>query len=156
MSAGGDRRKAKRLTISQILDRMQREADTNYQGDLPNNVSAIFSKLSVDDRKTFLRRSLELHWSNQIELAKNGMQDIVIEPDAVIDPVSVEKEKKSIEDMEVEEQIKLKMWMSKVSFSVGMVVLITIILVTYFYGPTSSNVDDLLKRLNTVADFLFK
>lgn len=151
-----ERRKAPRLTITQILEEMQHQADIDFQGDLPDNAVTIFNRLNVGDKKTFLRRSLELHWHNQIELAKTGMQDIVVEQEVVIDPVSVEKERKAIEDVEVEEQLRLKTWMSKVAFTLGLVVFAAIILITYFYGGSSSNITDILKRLNSVADLLLK
>jgi len=151
-----DRRRTHRLTITQVLDEMQQIADTDFQGDLPDNALSVFNTLSEDDRKTFLRRSLELHWKNQIELAKNGMQDVVVEHEVVIDPVSVEKERKSIEEVEVEEQLRLKTWMSKVTFTLGLVVFGAIILITYFYGGSSANITDILKRLNGVADLLLK
>ena len=151
-----ERRKAPRLTITQILEEMQHQADIDFQGDLPDNAVTIFNRLNVGDKKTLLRRSLELHWHNQIELAKTGMQDVVIEQDVVIDPVSVEKERKAIEDVEVEEQLRLKTWMSKVAFTLGLVVFAAIILITYFYGGSSSNITDILKRLNSVADLLLK
>lgn len=156
MSEKLDRRRTHRLTITQVLDEMQQIADTDFQGDLPDNALSVFNTLSEDDRKTFLRRSLELHWKNQIELAKNGMQDVVVEHEVVIDPVSVEKERKSIEEVEVEEQLRLKTWMSKVTFTLGLVVFGAIILITYFYGGSSANITDILKRLNGVADLLLK
>lgn len=151
-----DRRKAPRLTITQILEEMQHQADVDFQGDLPDNALTIFNRLNVGDKKTFLRRSLELHWQNQIELARTGMQDVVIEHEVVIDPVSVEKERKSFEDVELEEQLRLKTWMSKVTFTLGLVLFGAIILITYFYGGSSANITDILKRLNGVADLLLK
>ena len=73
-----------RLTITQILDLMQRNADEQYNGDLPNNALAIFNQLSTGDKKTYLRKSLLLLWEEQITLAQSGMMDIKIDQEMVI------------------------------------------------------------------------
>ena len=88
-----------RLTITQILDQMQRVADEEYGGDLQNNVLAIFTKLAAGDKKTLLRKGLLLIWEQQVELAKASMQDIVIDQETRIDQVAVVEERKKIEEV---------------------------------------------------------
>lgn len=122
------------MSISQILEFMQNTADEEYLGDLQNNMLAIFNQLSLGDKKTFLRKSLMLHWEQQIDLAKGGMQDVVVDKELTIDRTSVDLERKSIKDLNYEEQIKLKSWFMKVTFLVGTALFIAIIAFTYYTG----------------------
>lgn len=146
-----------RLTITQVLDLMQKKADELYEGELQNQALEVFEALSEGDRKTFLRKSLLLHWENQIELAKVGMQDIVIDQDTCIDPVAVEKERKSIEEINVEEQLRLKTWMHKAFFVIGVVCFAIVIGISTIAGnDTGTSSTEMIKQLNVVIELLTK
>lgn len=146
-----------RLTITQVLDLMQKKADELYEGELQNQALEVFEALSEGDRKTFLRKSLLLHWENQIELAKVGMQDIVIDQDTCIDPVAVEKERKSIEEINVEEQLRLKTWMHKAFFVIGVVCFAIVIGISTIAGnDTGTSSTEMIKQLNAVIELLTK
>jgi len=144
-----------RLTITQILDLMQSRADEQYNGDLPNNALTIFNQLNTGDKKTYLRKSLLLLWEEQISLAQSGMMDIKIDQEMVIDPVAVQKEKKSIEELNIEEQIKLKTWMHKFIFTVGILCFIAFIGITFALGGDKKDPGAILEHLNTILKLLF-
>ena len=143
------------LTITQILDLMQRNADEQYNGDLPNNALAIFNQLNTGDKKTYLRKSLLLLWEEQITLAQSGMMDIKIDQETVIDPIAVQKEKKSIEELNIEEQIKLKTWMHKFIFTIGILCFIAFIGITFVVGGDSKSPSTILEHLNNILKLLF-
>lgn len=144
-----------RLTITQILDQMQQVADNEYGGDLQNNVLVVFTKLAVNDKKTLLRKGLLLIWEHQVEMAKASMQDIVIDQETCIDQVAVVEERKNIDAVNAEEQIKLKTWFHKVVFVVSILLFIGIIGGTLAIGGTGVSVSDMIKDLQKVFELLF-
>lgn len=143
-----------RLTITQVLDLLQETADTEYAGDLQNNILAAFNKLPVNDKKTFLRKSLMLLWEHQVETAKASMQDIVIDQETRIDQAAVVEERKSIESVNAEEQLKLKTWFHKVLFILGIVGFIVVVVGSLTIGGGAS-VSDMLKDLQKIVELLF-
>ena len=94
------KRREVRKTITQILEEIQTTADLYYSGDFDRHILEIFSKLPDTDKTTFLRRSFELHWKNQIALAQSGLEDVLVvsgEERLRIDPVSIDLEKKKLD-----------------------------------------------------------
>lgn len=143
-----------RLTITQILDQMQQVADNEYGGDLQNNVLTVFTKLAAGDKKTLLRKSLLLIWEHQVEIAKASMQDIVIDQETRIDQAAVVEERKNIDAVNAEEQIKLKTWFHKVVFVLGVVLFIGVVGGTLVVGGTGVSVTDMLKDLQKIVELL--
>ena len=143
-----------RLTITQILDQMQQVADNEYGGDLQNNVLPVFTKLAANDKKTLLRKSLLLIWEHQVEMAKASMQDIVIDQETRIDQAAVVEERKNIDAVNAEEQIKLKTWFHKVVFVLGVLLFIGVVGGTLLVGGTGVSVNDMLKDLQKVVELL--
>ena len=144
-----------RATISQILEKMEEEADVHYQGDLPNNVVKIFTWLPIDDRRTFLRHSLNLLWAKRIELAQKGLQDIIIIEEKVrIDPTAVQVERKNLEEADIHEQMKLKTFVFKTFFILGILIFSGILTWSWFYGSSAGNTESLLKNLNKIVEIL--
>ena len=143
-----------RLTITQILDQMQQVADNEYGGDLQNNVLPVFTKLAANDKKTLLRKSLLLIWEHQVEMAKASMQDIVIDQETRIDQVAVVKERKNIDAVNAEEQIKLKTWFHKVLFVLGVLLFIGVVAGTLVVGGSGVSVTDMLKDLQKIVELL--
>ena len=143
-----------RATINQILEKMEEEADVNYQGNLPDNAVKIFTLLPIDDRRTFLRHSLNLLWAKRIELAQKGLQDIVIEESVRIDPTAVQVERKNLEEADIEEQMKLKTFVFKTFFILGILVFSGIMAWSWFYGSSAGNTESLLKNLNKIVEIL--
>jgi len=143
-----------RLTITQILDQMQQVADNEYGGDLQNNVLPVFTKLAANDKKTLLRKSLLLIWEHQVEMAKASMQDIVIDQETRIDQVAVVKERKNIDAVNAEEQIKLKTWFHKVLFVLGVLLFIGVVAGTLMVGGSGVSVTDMLKDLQKIVELL--
>ena len=94
------RRISPRMTITQILDSMQSIADTEHTGDLENNALKIFSRLTPDNKRTYLRKSLRMFWEQQVDLAQQGgdelMHEIVIDNEIRIDPIEVAKEREAM------------------------------------------------------------
>ena len=143
-----------RATITQILEKMQAVADDKFIGDLQNNTLAVFATLTTDEKRTFLRRSLMLQWEKQIELATAGLHEVEIEKDVRIDPVSVQTERKSIEDFNYEEQLKLKTWMHKAIFVIGVSCFAVVILLTFFVGKDGVDVEGMIGQLNGVLKLI--
>lgn len=143
-----------RLTITQILDQMQQVADNEYGGDLQNNVLVVFTKLAVNDKKTLLRKGLLLIWEHQVEMAKASMQDIVIDQETCIDQVAVVEERKNIDAVNAEEQIKLKTWFHKVLFVLGVLLFIGVVAGTLVVGGSGVSVTDMLKDLQKIVELL--
>ena len=143
-----------RATISQILEKMEEEADVHYQGDLPNNVVKIFTWLPIEDRRTFLRHSLNLLWAKRIELAQKGLQDIIIEEKVRIDPNAVQVERKNLEEADIHEQMKLKTFVFKTFFILGILIFSGILTWSWFYGSSAGNTESLLKNLNKIVEIL--
>lgn len=143
-----------RLTITQILDQMQQVADNEYGGDLQNNVLVVFTKLAVNDKKTLLRKGLLLIWEHQVEMAKASMQDIVIDQETCIDQVAVVEERKNIDAVNAEEQIKLKTWFHKVVFVVGIVLFIGVVGGSLMVGGNGVSVSEMLKDAQKIFELL--
>ena len=143
-----------RLTITQILDQMQQVADNEYGGDLQNNVLVVFTKLAVNDKKTLLRKGLLLIWEHQVEMAKASMQDIVIDQETCIDQAAVIEERKSIEVVNSEEQLKLKTWFHKVVFVVGIVLFIGGVGGSLMVGGNGVSVSEMLKDAQKIFELL--
>lgn len=143
-----------RLTITQILDQMQQVADNEYGGDLQNNVLVVFTKLAVNDKKTLLRKGLLLIWEHQVEMAKASMQDIVIDQETCIDQVAVVEERKNIDAVNAEEQIKLKTWFHKVVFVVGVLLFIAVVAGSLMVGWSGVSVGDMLKDAQKIFELL--
>lgn len=143
-----------RMTITQILDFMQNTADEQYQGDLQNNSLAIFNLLAPGDKKTFLRKSLMLQWEHQIDLAKGGLQDVIIDQELVIDRSSVNLERKSIESLNYAEQVKLKTWLWKVIFLIALLCFIGVVFLTYAMDGAEANHGEILKYLKDLFSLL--
>lgn len=141
-----------RMSISQILDFMQKTADDNFNGDLQNNMLAIFNQLQLGDKKTFLRKSLMLHWEHQIELAKGGLQDVVIDEKLTIDRTSVDMERKTISEVNYAEQAKMKSWFIKTMFIIGVLLFIAIVVFTYYTGSVNEHSKDILEYLKDLFE----
>jgi len=155
VSPPADRRKKdpRRLTISQVLDLVQSLADEHYQGDVQTNILSIFNELNSDNKRTFLRKSMMLHWEQQIQLANNDMGDVVLDTETRIDRVSVDSERKQISDLNYSEQIKLKSWMIKVFFLLGLVFFGFFILASYYIGQV--DMKTILSHLTAVIEMIF-
>lgn len=150
-----ERRKTSvRLTITQILERLQEIADVDFRGILQDNALAIFNRLPDDDKKTFLRHALALLWERQIELAQRGIKDIIID-DVLIDLQAVEVERGSIEDKSEEEMLKLSHYIARVIFISAFVVVISTIIFTFVYDPSGQNTIDFVKAIKAIVDFFF-
>ena len=151
-----ERRKVKsRMTISQILEHMQYVADTEYAGDLQENILTIFTQLHVNDKKTFLRKSLMLHWENHLMLVREGLTDVEVE-DMVVDQKSVADERKLIDDNNFLEQKKMKSWVSKLFITIAVIAFFSMIAMTYILGPKESGNEIILENLSNVIKFITK
>ena len=150
-----ERRKPKpsRMTITQILETMQREADDEHGGDLQDNVLSIFTHLSKDDKKTFLRKSLMLHWENQINRAREGKLDVTVD-DMVVDQFSVDNERSAIEMDNYREQVKLKNVFAKITLVVIFIAFIGMVAMTYVLGPDKDKGMMLLEHLDSILKFI--
>lgn len=145
---------AVRMTIKQILDFMQNEADARFEGDLQNNVGEIFPMLALQDQKTFFRKSLMLHWEHQIDLAKKDLQDVSVDHDVTIDRSSIVTERKSIQEINFEEQVKLKTWMQKSFFVFGVLAFFGVIGYTHYVSGGSIDVNSVMEHLENIIKLL--
>ena len=132
--------KVARLTITEILDKMQSLADTYFDGDLQNNTPAIFNKLSRESKRTFLRRSLLTLWELQIDLARTGYQEIVVEDDLRIHPEKVEQERQELEAAGSKDQRKFNSKFKRGAILVTLCVVIGAGSVVLFTKPVSDTV----------------
>lgn len=150
-----ERRVGSRASINQILDQMQVTADHEYAGDLNNNALAVFNDLSTNDKRTFLRQSLMLHWERQIDQARHRLDNIVIDQDLQIDPVEVEKERFSIEELNQIELIKMKTWLNKFLLSAGVVSFMVMVLIAYASDTLTDKTEEYLEILTDVVKLIF-
>ena len=125
-------------TSHQVVDKMQRLADQGHGGQLRDNVMEIFEQLHPVDRQTFLRKSLLLHWANDIDRAAEALKDIKVDKETSIDMGVVNHERKDLKSIDVEEQLKLKTWMSKAFALIGTVTFVVTILFTLVMGAVGS------------------
>ena len=125
-------------TSHQVVDKMQRLADHNHGGLLRDNVMEIFEQLHPVDRQTFLRKSLLLHWENDIDRAVEALEDIKVDKETSIDMGVVQHERKDLKGIDAEEQIKLKTWMNKAFLIIGSSTFVLVVLFTLVMGAAGS------------------
>lgn len=125
-------------TSHQVVDKMQRLADHSHGGLLRDNVMEIFEQLHPVDRQTFLRKSLLLHWENDIDRAVEALEDIKVDKETSIDMGVVLHERKDLKGIDAEEQIKLKTWMNKAFLIIGSSTFILVVLFTLVMGAAGS------------------
>lgn len=99
---------------------MQDHADNEFNGNVPDNLLILFNALPIDDKRTFLRRSMEALWDHQIELAEKGLSEVVLQRDITdkaqgeqasevrINPAEVISERDLINTASPDEQRKLR------------------------------------------------
>lgn len=125
-------------TSHQVVDKMQRLADQGHGGHLRDNVMEIFEQLHPVDRQTFLRKSLLLHWANDIDRAAEALEDIKVDRETSIDMGVVQHERKDLKTIDAEEQLKLKTWMSKAFALIGTLTFVVAVLFTLVMGVVGS------------------
>lgn len=153
--AKGDRRKNKnRASIREILEMMQDDADDHHRGDLFNASLSVFSRLSLNDRKTFMRHALKLLWEEQISLSQRGQREVVLENDVKIDPVAIEAERCNIDEAKQIENEKFKNFFFRVFF-IAMVLLFCIIVVIAIYAGKGPEIEDFISYLTKVLEVMF-
>lgn len=135
-----DRVRERRIprTSHQVVDKMQRLADHNHGGLLRDNVMEIFEQLHPVDRQTFLKKSLLLHWENDIDRAVEALEDIKVDKETSIDMGVVQHERKDLRTIDAEEQIKLKTWMNKAFLVIGSSTFVLVVLFTLVMGAAGS------------------
>lgn len=118
-----DRRKTPRQAsnIKKILDQMQDMADERHSGDLQGNVLSIFSQLPSADKKTFLRKSLMLHWENFIAEETEDIEFSGVK----INAEDVRLERENINELNAREQLKLKSWLTKAAAILATIAFLT-------------------------------
>ncbi len=125
-------------TSHQVVDKMQRLADHSHGGLLRDNVMEIFEQLHPVDRQTFLKKSLLLHWENDIDRAVEALEDIKVDKETSIDMGVVQHERKDLRSIDAEEQIKLKTWMNKAFLIIGSSTFVLVVLFTLVMGAAGS------------------
>ena len=150
-----ERRKPKlpRMTITQILETMQHQADDEYGGDIQDNILPIFTHLSKDDKKTFLRKSLMFHWENQINRARDGKLDVFVD-DMVVDQFSIDNERSAIELDNYREQVKMKNRLAQIFLFIIMLAFIGMVAMTFILGPDQDKGLKLLEHLDAILKFI--
>lgn len=125
-------------TSHQVVDKMQRLADRDHDGFLRDNVMEIFEQLHPVDRQTFLKKSLLLHWENDIDRTVEALEDIKVDKETSIDMGVVQHERKDLSSIDAEEQIKLKTWMNKAFLVIGSSTFVLVVLFTLVMGAAGS------------------
>lgn len=144
-----------RATISQIIERMEAEADLNHLGNLSDNALKIFSGLPVDDKRTFLRNSITLLWEKRIDLSIHGHEDVFIDKDTRIDAMAVERERLALEKMEYTEQMRLKSVIVTTFFFVSLAVFGLVTYVAFTHGGVeTAGAENSLKNLGKILEVL--
>lgn len=169
-----DRRATRRprLSLNQILETMQNQADEEYNGNLPDNALPVFNGLHIDDRRTFLRKSLEALWEKQIAYAQQGLEEIILQGEIDINatcdagntkreirinPVDVRAERDYITTSTPEEQKKFRQWLVKLMLGLMFVMFFGIIFFTAFYGEhDAKTIFQAASNINTLFELLLK
>ena len=125
-------------TSNQVVEKMQRLADQSHGGHLHDNVMEIFEKLHPVDRQTFLKKSLLLHWENDIDRAVETLEDIRVDKETSIDMDVVRYERRDLSAIDAEEQIKLKTWMNIAFLVIGSTTSILVVFFTLVMGAAGS------------------
>ena len=153
-------RAQRRLTISEILDQMQAVADRSFNGDLQSNALAIFNKLPQGSKRTFLRQSLMTIWGTQIDLARSGFQEVVIEDDMKIIFSEIAKERKELEVASASDDSKMVSKIYMIIFWVALVVVLIVGGLLFFSSPAASAASpeelSMYQRLTRVLDYFLK
>ena len=156
-----DRRKSRipRQTITQILDRMQKIADEDHDGDLQNNSLIIFEKLPTDDKRTLLRKSLMLQWETQIDLARHGTQDIMIEQEGVhIKHVELERERDGLIQAHPDEAERFMRWAIRTGLGLFFMLVLTVAMTLIYTSrnvPANGDATSWVARMWRIIDVLF-
>lgn len=170
-SKARDRRATRRprLSLNQILETMQNQADDEFNGNLPDHALPVFNGLHIDDRRTFLRKSLEALWEKQIAYAQEGLEEIILQGEidigatadtkreVRINPVDVRAERDYINTSTPEEQKKLRQWLVKIMLGMMFVMFFGIIFFTAFYGKyEAKTIFEAASNINTLIELLLK
>lgn len=143
-------------TSHQVLDKMQRVADEQHGGALRENVMEIFESLHPIDRATFLKKSLILHWEHDINIAREVLEDVKIDREISIDLNEVQHERTDLKSLDQEEQIKLKTWMNKAFFIIGVMAFIVMMFLSTVMGSEKgSNLSKMVDALSSVIELVF-
>lgn len=142
-----------------------------YQGDLQNNALAIFNRLPTDDKRTFLRRSLDSLWKDQIDLAQQGLKDVVIQipeeelinkpnqakEDLRVSPPEISKERTTLEELNAIEAVRFKNRLYLTFFILGTLGIGMVMFFTYYYGnPNGPLSGETVSNLIKLLELLLK
>lgn len=153
-SKGDRRKKGTRSSIRQILEAMQDDADDHHKGDLSNAALTVFSHLSLNDRKTFMRHAIKLLWQEQIALSQKGQREVVIDDNIKIDPVAIEAERCNIDEAKQIENEKFKNFFFKVFF-IAMVLLFCLIVTIAVYAGEGPKLAEFIEYLTKILEVMF-
>ncbi len=144
-----------RATISQIVEKMEADADMNHLGNLSDNALKVFTGLTADDKRTFLRNAITLLWEKRIELSIHGHEDVFIDKDTRIDAMAVEKERLALEKMEYTEQMRLKSIIMVTFFFLTITVFSVVCYFAFTHGGIdTSGTESTLKNLGKILEVL--
>ena len=151
-----DRRKdpKPRPTLEQVMRSMEEVANVHYGKEISANILSVFNTLPTGDKRTFLRRGYAALKREEILLRKNGLQDVVIDDETRIDMRSVAEERKTISELNYQEQASFKSWIYQAMFAI----LLFFIMVAFVISSLSSNRAEeasLLRHISTVFQLLF-
>lgn len=154
-----ERRNVKRNSLSEILQNMQEAADGLHDGNLPDNTLKIFNLLSLNDRKTFLRKAVFLLKAHDASCREEGHIVVKIpdpdKADLTIKSTEVETERKTIDDLNSEENFRMRSWLIKVFFSISIAGFLTVVYFGIVYGSSSNTLSDSASNFNKIISILF-
>lgn len=142
-----ERRRIPRKTLCEILNWMQFEADTNYMGDLQNNILPIFSRLPASDKRTFLRAGLEELWEKEIQISNGQIfSKIQVSPEIDVDLSQIEAERFGITVNSKISRERNSSKLKRIFFILASAFLGMIAVVTISYLVDSPNGAEILKK----------
>ena len=143
-----------RLTITQILDNMEGVAELHYDGDMETNILSVFNTLSINDRRTFIRRAFKLLRKDEEMLLKKGLEEVVVD-DTHIDRRSVDEERKLIGKENYKDQTVFKNWFYGIILG-GMILFLLIATFISLSSATRAEDASLLKHTLDILELVFK
>lgn len=142
-----ERRVEKRASFSEINEAMQLEADKRYEGNLEDNALTIFNQLTTSEKRTFLRYAVLAIASIKKEIA---FKERAEPPEPHVD-----SELKKLKEFETEEHQKFVNFLTRLFFTVLIVVFILFVAFAMLYG-NEEIISSIPKRLTEVLDILIK
>lgn len=139
------------VRLLDVVDKLRKIADDKYKGELQANILSIFNQLSVAEKKTLLRTTVNVSVI-MAEEANHLRIDIADVKRAVTDSGdNIEKELKNIDNFNHIELIRLKSWMVKTGVIALIIGLVFVSASMMFFSTEASKLTGALSGIINVV-----